>query len=84
MKLSRKNFEVLCYLERHQEEKLSQRSIAAAVSQSLGAVNGVLAELSEEGLITHEARSSFAVTEKVCGVKLEPGDFKRAFGFGQM
>ena len=85
MKLSRKNFEVLCYLERHMGEKLSQRSIAAAVSQSLGSVNGVLAELTEEGLITHESRSSFTVTEKGYEA-LEPHRVRRAIilaaGFG--
>ena len=47
--LSRKQFDVLTYLERN-TQKISQRDIAEATGMSLGSVNRTMASLAQEGL----------------------------------
>ena len=42
MELSKKEFEMLVYVERYNGEKLSQRRLAAGTGFSLGAVNKLL------------------------------------------
>ena len=77
--LSRKQFEVLTFLERT-TEKLNQRDIANATGMSLGSVSRTLNSLAEEGFIR-----GYKVTEAGCAA-LEPYRVKRAVfiaaGFG--
>ncbi len=79
MKLSKKQFEVLAFIERS-ENKKSQREIADKTKLSAGTVNKIISELSSEGLIDNGA-----VTEKGYEA-LEPYRVKRAIfiaaGFG--
>ena len=79
MKLSKKHFEVLAFIERS-ENKKSQREIADKTKLSAGTVNKIISELSSEGLIDNGA-----VTEKGYEA-LEPYRVKRAIfiaaGFG--
>ncbi len=79
MKLTKKQFQVLVYLESEGKSK-SQRDIAAATDMSVGTVNKLVAEMTEGGLIRDGA-----VTE--AGLEtLEPYRVKRAVfmaaGFG--
>ena len=77
--ITRKQFEVLCYIEKTQDKK-SQREIAEATKMSAGTVNKVLAELTEAGLL-----EGGAITEKGYAA-LEPYRVKKAIfiaaGFG--
>ncbi len=77
-KLSRKNFEILVNIERF--GKRTQREIAEATDYSVGSVNKVMTELSENGLIENGV-----ITEKGLDA-LEPYRVKRAVfiaaGFG--
>ena len=79
MKLSKKQFEVLAFIE-GSENKKSQREIADKTKLSAGTVNKIISELSSEGLIDNGA-----VTEKGYEA-LEPYRVKRAIfiaaGFG--
>ena len=79
MKLSKKQFEVLAFIE-GSENKKSQREIADKTKLSAGTVNKIISELSSEGLIENGA-----VTEKGYEA-LEPYRVKRAIfiaaGFG--
>lgn len=77
--LSRKQFDVLTYIEK-QKEKQSQRKIAEATKMSAGAINKVLSELTELKLVENGV-----ITEK--GYEyLEPYRVKKAVfiaaGFG--
>ncbi len=79
MKLTKKQFDVLTYLEAERKSK-SQREIAAATDLSLGTVNKLLGEMSELGYV-----QDGALTEE--GIEaLEPYRVKRAVfmaaGFG--
>lgn len=74
-------FKVLTYLEKTQENKISQRNISENTDISLGTVNKTIDELKKEKYITDD----LSVTEK--GLKaLEPYRVKRAIfiaaGFG--
>jgi len=77
--LTRKQFDVLTFLERN-KEKISQRDVAKAIGMSLGSVSRTLSSLSEGGLI-----SGYTVTEAGYAA-LEPYRVKRAVfiaaGFG--
>lgn len=77
--LSRKQFDVLTFLEKT-EKKVNQRDIANATGMSLGSVSRTLGFLSEEGYI-----SGYSVTEAGYAA-LEPYRVKRAVfiaaGFG--
>lgn len=79
MKLNRKQFTVLTYLERN-KGKISQRDIAEETQMSLGSIHRTLTSLSEEGLI-----SEYKITSKGYDA-LEPYRVKRAIfiaaGFG--
>ena len=77
--LSRKQFDVLTYLERSQQ-KIKQRDISEETGISLGSVNRTMTSLAEMGLV-----DGYALTEK--GLEaLEPYRVKRAVfiaaGFG--
>lgn len=78
-KLNRKQFEVLSFLERNSEKK-TQRIIAEATGMSVGSVNKIIMNLTEQGLI-----SDATVTEAGLAA-LEPYRVKRAVfiaaGFG--
>ncbi len=78
-KLSRKQFDVLTFLEK-QTRKVNQREIAEATGISLGSVSRTLSTLTEEGFL-----SGYSVTEAGY-VALEPYRVKRAVfiaaGFG--
>ena len=79
MKLTKKQFDVLVFIEKSKEKK-SQREIAEACKMSAGTVNKVIAELDNNGLI-----ENCSVTEKGYEA-LEPYKVKRAIfiaaGFG--
>ena len=79
MKITKKQFEVLTYLEANKESK-TQREIAKDTGISVGSVNKIMSEFSESGLV-----SGGKITEK--GIEaLEPYRVKRAVfiaaGFG--
>lgn len=77
--ITRKQFEVLTYIEKNNEKK-SQREIAEALKMSTGTVNKIMAELTDAKLIENGA-----INEKGY-VALEPYKVKRAVfiaaGFG--
>lgn len=80
MELSRKQFDVLTYLEAISDAEVTQRDIAKAVGSSLGTVNKTLDQLREAGWIENNC-----ITDK--GLQaLEPYRVKRAIllaaGFG--
>ena len=79
MKISKKQFDVLVFIEKSKEKK-SQREVAEATKMSAGTVNKVMAELLANGLIENGL-----VTEKGYEA-LEPYRVKRAIfiaaGFG--
>lgn len=77
--LTRKQFEVLAYLEQT-NEKIHQRDIASATEMSLGSVNRTMSALTERGLV-----DGYTVTQAGCEA-LEPYRVKKAIflaaGFG--
>ena len=78
-------FEVLTRIERHQNEKHSQRSLATALDVSLGVINKTIAELIDFELIKSMGNSHYDITLK--GYEwLEPYRVKKAVfmaaGFG--
>ena len=80
MELTRKQFEVLIYLEANSKQTITQRELATEIGISLGTVNKVLEQLRIEGLFLNNC-----ITEK--GIEaLEPYRVKRAVllaaGFG--
>ena len=85
MNLTLNQFEVLTYIEKKQEDKITQREIAKKCRLSLGNVNKVLAELQEEELVKAVDETGYTVTLK--GYEwLEPYRVKKAIfmaaGFG--
>lgn len=85
MKLTLNQFEVLVYIERHQEEKITQRKLSDKTEMSLGIINKTLAELQEMELLKVKDSSLYEVTLK--GYEwLEPYRVKKALfiaaGFG--
>ena len=61
--LSRKQFDILTFLERLPQEIVSQREIAEATGMSVGSVNRILVQLRELGyldrnLLTPEGRTA--------------------------
>ncbi len=85
MNLTYHQFEVLVQIERHQEEKHSQRKLAADLDISLGVVNKTINELIEKELMKPLGNSHYEVTLK--GYEwLEPYRVKKAIfmaaGFG--
>ena len=85
MELSKKEFEMLVYIERYNGEKLSQRRLAAGTGFSLGAVNKLLPLLLERELIDIPETKNVYIT-KIGLAALEPYRVKRAIfmaaGFG--
>lgn len=80
MELTRKQFDVLTFLEAQSNQMITQREIATEVGISLGTVNKVLEQLRQEGLLLNNC-----ITDK--GLRLlEPYTVKRAVllaaGFG--
>ena len=85
MSLTLNQFEVLTYIEKKQDEKITQREISKKCRISLGNVNNVLAELQEQELVKVMDESVYTVTLK--GYEwLEPYRVKKAIfmaaGFG--
>ena len=85
MSFTLNQFEVLTFIERKQDAKLTQRDISQKCSLSLGGVNKVLAELQELELVKAQEDSKYEVTLK--GYEwLEPYRVKKAIfmaaGFG--
>lgn len=85
MSLTLNQFEVLTYIEKKQDHKLTQREIAQSSHLSLGNVNKVVAELQEMELIRTLGDCKYEVTLK--GYEwLEPYRVKKAIfmaaGFG--
>ena len=85
MALSKKEFEVLVYVERYNGEKLSQRRLASGTGFSLGAINKLLPALTEEGMICISADRAVTITDAGLAA-LEPYRVRRAIfmaaGFG--
>lgn len=85
MALSKKEFEVLVYVERYNGEKLSQRRLASGTGFSLGAINKLLPALTEQGMICISADRAVTITDVGLAV-LEPYRVRRAIfmaaGFG--
>ena len=85
MSFTLNQFEVLTFIERRQDAKLTQRDISQKCNLSLGGVNKVLAELQELELVKAQEDSKYEVTLK--GYEwLEPYRVKKAIfmaaGFG--
>ena len=85
MNLTLNQFEVLTYIEKKQDEKITQRDISKNCRLSLGNVNKVLAELQEQELVKVVDETGYTVTLK--GYEwLEPYRVKKAIfmaaGFG--
>ena len=85
MSLTLNQFEVLTYIEKKQDEKLTQREIAKKCHLSLGNVNKVLSELQEQEFVKPLTDVGYTVTLK--GYEcLEPYRVKKAIfmaaGFG--
>ena len=85
MYLSYLEFEVLCLIERHQDQKHSQRNIAKRLEVSVGSVNKTINDLLDHELIKQVNASIYQVTLK--GYEwLEPHRVKKAIfmaaGFG--
>ena len=85
MNLTLNQFEVLTYIEKKQDEKITQRDISKNCRLSLGNVNKVLAELQEQELVKVLDETGYTVTLK--GYEwLEPYRVKKAIfmaaGFG--
>lgn len=85
MNLTNGQFDILVKIERHQDQKHSQRELAKAFNVSLGVINKTIQELLEKELITALGSSRYEVTLK--GYEwLEPYRVKKAIfmaaGFG--
>ena len=85
MSLTLNQFEVLTFIEKKQDNKITQRDISKKCRLSLGNVNKVLAELQEQELIKSTDEANYTVTLK--GYEwLEPYRVKKAIfmaaGFG--
>ena len=85
MNLTLNQFEVLTYIEKKQDEKITQRDISKKCRLSLGNANKVLAELQEQELVKTIDGTGYTVTLK--GYEwLEPYRVKKAIfmaaGFG--
>lgn len=85
MNLTYNQFEILVTIEREQEKKHTQRTLAAQLDMSLGVVNKTLEELKEQELILARGGSRYEVTLKGYNW-LEPHKVKKAIfiaaGFG--
>ncbi|EEG31313.1 cholinephosphate cytidylyltransferase/choline kinase family protein [[Clostridium] methylpentosum DSM 5476] len=79
MKLTRKQFEILTYLEKHRAP-ITQRDLARATGMSLGSVNKTITQLTECGYLCDHTLTEQGITA------LEPYRVKRAIfiaaGFG--
>lgn len=85
MNLTSGQFEILVRIERHQDQKHSQRELAKSFNVSLGVINKTIQELLEKELIVALGNSRYEVTLK--GYEwLEPYRVKKAIfmaaGFG--
>ena len=85
MSLTLNQFEVLTYIEKKQDEKITQRDISKQCRLSLGNVNKLVTELQEQELIKTVDETGYTVTLK--GYEwLEPYRVKKAIfmaaGFG--
>ncbi len=85
MAINKKEFEILCFIEKNNGEKLSQRKIAAGSGLSLGAVNKLLPHLVEQEWIDMPETKNVYITKEGLN-ELEPYRVKRAVfmaaGFG--
>lgn len=85
MNLTLMQFEVLSRIERHQDQKHSQRTLSKALEASLGVINKTIAELTEAELMKPLGNSYYDVTLKGYE-QLEPYRVKKAVfmaaGFG--
>lgn len=85
MNLTLNQFETLVYIERHQNDKCTQRRLAKKLDLSLGVINKTLTELQDSEVIKTRGSSMYDVTLKGYEV-LEPYRVKKAIflaaGFG--
>ena len=77
MAINKKEFEILCFIERNNGEKLSQRKIAAGSGLSLGAVNKLLPHLIQQEWIDIPETKNVYITKEGL-TELEPYRVKRA------
>lgn len=85
MPLTKYQFELLSFLERHGKDKYSQRFLADTLRISLGTTNKLLKELADLGYVEVSSNSMLAITDD--GLKsLEPYRVRKAIilaaGFG--
>ena len=85
MSFTRFQFNVLTYIEEHQNKPLTQRQIADGVTLSLGTTNRIINQFIEDDLITVSSDKTISITE--LGYKLlEPYKVRKAIviaaGFG--
>lgn len=85
MNLTLNQFEIMVRIERHQDQKHSQRNLAKQLNLSLGVVNKIINELLDMELISSKDNSHYNITLK--GYEwLEPHRVKKAIfmaaGFG--
>lgn len=85
MNLTYLQFEILVKIERHQEDKFSQRELSKYFGVSLGTINNTLNELLEKELLINKGNCHYEITLK--GYEyLEPYRVKKAIfmaaGFG--
>lgn len=78
--MNRNQFDVLVYIERSENKKLTQREIADRIGVSVGTVNSAISYLTDESLMTAENSRVYQVTEKGYK-KLEPYKVSKAVFF---
>ncbi|NLW15415.1 MAG: winged helix-turn-helix transcriptional regulator, partial [Erysipelothrix sp.] len=78
--MNKNQFDVLVYLERNNDVKLTQRVIAEAVNLSIGTVNTAIKSLIEEGLVELDSVGVYTLSNKAYEL-LEPYKVKRAIFF---
>ena len=64
MNLTLNQFETLVYIERHQNDKCTQRRLAKKLDLSLGVINKTLTELQDSEVIKTRGSSMYDVTSR--------------------
>ncbi|MEG2311675.1 MAG: sugar phosphate nucleotidyltransferase [Bacilli bacterium] len=85
MNLTNNQFEVLTYIEKNKDNKITQREIGIETSLALGTINKIIGELMTNNLIKNDDELGVKITNEGLTV-LEPYKVKRAIflaaGFG--
>lgn len=81
MKISKNQFEILVYVEKNNDKKITQRELAKKTNLSLGLINKSISELLEKKYILVDDKKNMTITND--GLKsLEPFKVKRAIFLG--